>query len=384
MFPAKRQEVRMRKTLVGMSLLVLSLALAQVRVGVAFDAGGKFDRSFNQSSWEGAQRAAKELGVRVFDFEPADPAQVGQGIRTFAQEGFDLVIGVGFANEPAITATAKEFPKVKFAVIDSVPGEGKLENAVGLVFREHEGSFLVGYIAGKMTRTGVVGFIGGMDIPLIHKFEAGYRAGAEYAFKEDGIQGKVLVQYVGTTPAAWNDPAKAKEIAAAQARQGADIIYAAAGGSGLGLIDFVKQTKCLKEGGNIRFVRKADPYAKVPKYADYTKACGTDGSKTTPLFFIGVDANQNYLGDTDNNPNTLNHGLTSMMKRVDVATYEVIKSVVQKTFKGGVREFSLANNGVGYALDAYNKALLPASLVSKLETLKQRIIRGEIKVPTTR
>ncbi len=378
--------MKQRLALLGMLALlgVLALGLAQqrtVRVGVAFDAGGKFDRSFNQSAWEGAQRAAKELGVRVFDFEPADPSQVGQGIRTFAREGFDLVIGVGFANEPAITAAAKEFPKVKFAVIDAVPGEGKLSNAVGLVFREHEGSFLVGYIAGKMSRTGVVGFIGGMDIPLIHKFEAGYRAGAEYAFKEDGIQGRVIAQYVGNTPAAWNDPAKAKEIAAAQARQGADIIYAAAGGSGLGLIDYVKQTRCLKEGGNIRFVRKADPYAQVTKYPEYTRACGQGA---TPLFFIGVDANQNYLGDTDNNPNTLNHGLTSMMKRVDVATFEVIKSVVQNTFKGGVREFGLANNGVGYALDEYNKALIPAQVVSRLEVLRQQIIRGQIKVPETR
>ena len=166
-----------------------SLPGANVRVGLAFDAGGKFDRSFNQSAWEGAQRAA--------------------------QERFDLVIGVGFANEPAITATAKEFPNVKFAVIDAVPGEGQLPNALGVVFREHEGSFLVGYVAGKLSRTGVVGFIGGMDIPLIHKFEAGFRAGAEYAFQEDGIQGRVLVGYVGNTPAAWNDPAKAKELSTA-------------------------------------------------------------------------------------------------------------------------------------------------------------------------
>jgi basic membrane protein A len=374
----------MKRVLMLIAVLAMGLSLAQIRVGIAFDAGGKFDRSFNQSAWEGAQKAAKDFGVKLFDFEPADPSQVGQGIRTFAEEGFDLVIGVGFANEPAITATAKEFPKVNFAVIDAVPGEGKLPNAVGLVFREHEGSFLVGYIAGKMSRTGVVGFIGGMDIPLIHKFEAGFRAGAEYAFREDKIQGRVLVGYVGNTPAAWNDPAKAKEIAASQVRQGADIIYAAAGGSGLGLIDYVKQAKCLREGGNIRFVRKADPYAKVPKYADYEKTCGKDGTKVTPLFFIGVDANQNYLGDTDNNPATLNHGLTSMLKRVDVATYEVIKSVVQRTFKGGVREFSLANNGVGYALDQYNKALIPAGVVSKLELLKQQIIKGQIKVPESR
>ncbi|MGQ9735151.1 MAG: BMP family lipoprotein [Thermaceae bacterium] len=371
----------MKHTLVFLMTAALGLSFAQVRVGIAFDAGGKFDRSFNQSAWEGAQKAVKDFKIQLFDFEPADPSQVGQGIRKFAEEGFDLIIGVGFANEPAITATAKEFKDVRFAVVDAVPGEGKLPNAVGLVFREHEGSFLVGYIAGKMSRTGVVGFIGGMDIPLIHKFEAGYRAGAMYAFREDGIQGKVIAQYVGNTPAAWNDPAKAKEIAASQARQGADIIYAAAGGSGLGLIDYVKQTKCLKEGGAIKFVRKADPYAKVPKYPEYTKACGAG---TTPLFFIGVDANQNYLGDTDKNPSTLNHGLTSMVKRVDVAVYETIKSVVRKTFKGGVREFGLANNGVGYALDDYNKALIPQAVVSKLELLKREILAGKIQVPESR
>lgn len=150
-------------------LVVLSVALAtalglglaqEIRVGMAFDAGGKNDRSFNQSTFEGAQRAARELGVRVFDFEPGDPGQVGQGIRRFAEEGFDLIVGVGFANEPSITRNAQEFKDVKFAVIDSVPCEGKCANAVGLVFREHEGSYLVGYIAGRMTNTGVVGFVG--------------------------------------------------------------------------------------------------------------------------------------------------------------------------------------------------------------------------------
>ncbi|WP_117238311.1 BMP family lipoprotein [Thermus sediminis] len=374
----------MKRALLLVAAIALGFSLAQVRVGIAFDAGGKFDRSFNQSAWEGAQRAARELRVRVFDFEPADPSQVGQGIRTFAQEGFNLVIGVGFANEPPITATAREFPRVNFAVIDAVPGEGRLPNALGLMFREQEGSFLVGYIAGKMTRTGVVGFIGGMDIPLIHKFEAGFRAGAQLAFREDNIQGRVLVGYVGNTPAAWNDPARAREIAAAQVRQGADIIYAAAGGSGVGLIDYVKQTRCLREGGNVRFVRRADPYAQVPKYPEYTRTCGTDGSRVTPLFFIGVDANQNYLGDTDNNPATLNHGLTSMVKRVDVATYEVIRSVVQGTFRGGVQEFGLNNDGVGYALDEYNRALIPASLVNRVEALRQQIIRGQIRVPDRR
>ncbi len=370
----------MKRGLLIVAAVFMGLAMAQVRVGIAFDSGGKNDRSFNQMAWEGAQKAEKDLGVEVFDFEPADPSQVGQGIRAFAEEGFDLVIGVGFANEPGITATAKEFKDVNFAVIDSVSPEK--DNVASLVFKEHEGSFLVGYIAGKLTQTGVVAFIGGMDIPLIHKFEVGYRAGVEYACQEDGIDCKVLVNYVGNTPQAWNDPGKAKEIAAAQVAQGADIIYSAAGASGLGNIDFIKQKKCLKASelpSNVKFIR--DPFADVPKYAAYTEACQGD---TRPIFFIGVDANQNYLGDTDNNPETLNHGLTSMLKRVDVATYSVIKSVVQNSFQGGVHEYGLANNGVGYALDQYNKALLPSALVAKLEVLKQKIVRGEIKVPSAR
>lgn len=363
---------------------VLGLGLAQdFRVGVSYDAGGKNDRSFNQSTYEGAQKAVKDLGVKYFDYEPSDPGQVGVGIRQFADDGFNFVLGVGFANEPSITKTAQEYKDVKFGVIDAVPCDGKCANAVGLVFREQEGSYLVGYIAGSVTTTGVVGFMGGMDIPLIHKFEVGYKAGAEAAMKDRGIASpKVLVNYVGTTPSAWNDPGKGKEIAASQASQGADIIYAAAGASGLGVKDYVLEKKCLNQSqlpAGVKFVR-AEP--KVPVYAGYRNTCAAGTSR--PMFMIGVDANQNYLGDTDKNPATLNHVLTSMLKRVDVATYETIKSVKNGTFKGGVREFGLSNNGVGYAVDDYNKALIPPAVITKLEILKKRIIAGALKVPFER
>ena len=373
----------MKRFVVSAALItVLGLGFAQdVRVGMAFDAGGKNDRSFNQSTFEGAQRAAKDLGVKVFDFEPGDPSQVGQGIRKFAEEGFDLIVGVGFANEPSITKNAQEFKDIKFAVIDSVPCEGKCDNAVGLVFREQEGSYLVGYIAGRVSSTGVVGFVGGMDIPLIQKFEQGYKAGAEAALKERNIKGKVIINYVGNTPAAWNDPGKAKEIATSQAKQGADIIYAAAGASGLGVLDFVKQKMCLKSNelpSGIKFVSAAP---KVTPYKEYTAACNAN---TRPMFMVGVDANQNYLGDTDKNPATLNHVLTSMLKRVDEATYAVIKSVKDNTFKGGVREFGLNNSGVGYAIDEYNKALIPAAVITRLEVLRKNIISGALKVPDKR
>ncbi|MDX2006967.1 MAG: BMP family ABC transporter substrate-binding protein [Meiothermus sp.] len=377
----------MKKSLVLGTALVAALGLGfaqQVRVGIAFDAGGKNDRSFNQSTFEGAQRAQRELGVRIFDFEPAESGQTAQGIRNFASEGFNGVVGVGFANEPAITANAKEFKDVKFAVIDSVPGEGKLPNAVGLVFREHEGSYLVGFIAGSVTNTGVVAFVGGMDIPLIHKFEQGYRAGAIAAMQARNIANpRVLINYVGTTPAAWNDPNRAKEIATTQKSQGADIIYAAAGASGLGVIDFVKEQRCIKQGdlpSGARFI--SNNGANVQKYAAYNQNCPAATSR--PMFFIGVDANQNYLGDTDNNPATLNHGLTSMLKRVDVATFEFIKSVRDNKFQPGVREFGLSNNGVGYARDNFNSALIPLSLVNRVEALRRSIIAGTLKVPDKR
>ncbi len=355
-------------------------ALAQsTRVGVAYDLGGKNDRSFNQSAGEGAARAEEELdGVQVFDFEPTDASQSGQGVRKFAEEGFDLVIGVGFALEPAITSTAQEFEDVNFGLVDTVSSE--TDNVASLVFREHEGSFLVGYIAGKLTQTGVVGFLGGMDIPLIHKFEAGYQAGVEYACEQEGIDCRVIANYVGTTPAAWNDPAKAKEIGSAQQSQGADIIYTAAGGSGLGVIDLVNQEQCLSVSqlpGDVEFIR--DPFAEVPKPQGYS--CD---ESDRPVFFVGVDANQNYLGDTDADPATLNFGLTSMLKRVDVATYETIKAVHEGSFSGGVQEFGLANEGVGYALDEYNQALIPTTLVEELETVRQQILDGEITVPEER
>lgn len=367
----------------GVMLLTSAWGIGSVqaqttRVGVAFDLGGKNDRSFNQSAADGAERAQAELGVQVFDFEPTDASQSGQGVRKFAEEGFDLVIGVGFALEPSITSSAQEFQDISFALIDTVSSE--TDNVASLVFREHEGSFLVGYIAGKLTQTGVVGFLGGMDIPLIHKFEAGYRAGVEYACERSGIDCQVVVNYVGTTPAAWNDPAKAKEIGTAQHSQGADIIYTAAGGSGLGVIDLVKQEQCLSPADlpdAVEFIR--DPFAEIPKPQGYD--CGESGR---PVFFIGVDANQNYLGDTDADPSTLNYGLTSMLKRVDVATYEVIEAVHEGDFSGGILEFGLDNEGVGYALDEYNQSLLPADLVTELEQVKQQILEGEITVPEER
>lgn len=354
--------------MVWLGISTLGLGMAQPLVGVAFDAGGKNDRSFNQSAWEGAERAAQELGAEIYDFEPRDPSQVAQGVRGFAAEGFDLVIGVGFSNEPAVTAVAREFPEVNFAVIDAV--SPVKENVASVTFREQEGSFLVGYIAGKLSQTGVVGFVGGMDTPLIHRFEAGYRAGIQVACPDCDL----VSAYVGNTASAWNDPGRAKEVTRAHFSRGADIIFVAAGGSGTGVIDAVREKRCLS---GVEF--RQDPFASVPKDPEYTKACSSDAQ---PVFFIGVDANQNYLGDFDDNPDTLNHGLTSMIKRVDLVTYTLIQEVAEDRFIPGERGFGLAENGVGFALDQYNEALISPELAAELEQVRTRIISQELMVPT--
>lgn len=354
-----------------------SLATAQgaLRVGMAYDAGGKFDKSFNQSAYEGGVRAQKNLGIRLNDFEPSDPSQTIQGIRNFANQGFDLTIGVGFANNASITQVAKENPDLYFGLVDDVSPQ---KNVASMVFAEQEGSYLVGYLAGLNSSTGVVGFVGGMDIPLIHKFEAGYTAGVRAA----NPKARVIAQYVGTTPDAWNNPGRAKEIAASMRAKGADIIFAAAGGSGNGVIDYIKQTQCLKAANlpsGVKF--GSNNFAKVRKSAAYTRACA---GNTRPMFFIGVDSNQNRLGDFDSNPATMNHGLTSMLKRVDNAVYALINDVKNDRFKGGERRFGLKENGVGYAVDQYNRALIPSSQIARVEALKQRIIKGQVKVPSTR
>lgn len=361
----------MKKVLTLALALTTTLAAAQsMRVGMAYDAGGKFDKSFNQSAYEGAARAAKNLGVQFKDFEPSDPSQVIQGIRSFAGEGFDLTIGVGFSNNASISQVAKENPDLAFGLIDDVSKE---KNVASLVFQEHEGSYLVGYLAALNSATNTVGFVGGMDIPLIHKFQAGYTAGVKAA----NPKAKVIAQYVGTTPDAWNNPGKAKEIAASMRAKGADIIFAAAGASGNGVIDYIKQTQCIKGSNTVKFY--TNNFAKVAKSAAYQKACA---GNTRPMFFIGVDSNQNYLGDFDKNPKTMNHGLTSMLKRVDNAVYALINDVKGGKFKGGERRFGLKENGVGYAMDTYNAALISNAQVQRLEAVKAKIISGAIKVPS--
>ncbi|MBU2647623.1 BMP family ABC transporter substrate-binding protein [bacterium] len=335
-----------------LSLVMTVQAWAEIRVGMVFDAGGKNDRSFNQSAWEGAAKAKKELGIYLKDVEPGDSSAVEEAMRAFASEGYDLIFGIGFANATAVKNVATEFPKIKFAIVDAVVD---LPNVSSLLFKEHEASYLVGMIAAMRSREvnnkRVVGFIGGMEIPLIHKFEVGYREGARRIYPNI----EVVVNYVGNTPTAWNDPAKAKEIAKAQIGKGASVIYAAAGGSGNGLFDALKE-----ENG------RGPCFPKVSKGERVDKC----------VYGIGVDSNQNYIV-----PGQI---ITSMLKRVDVSVYDAIKKVQSGDLSGGIHVYGLNNNGVGYALDKYNRKLITSKMEKVVNLFRKKIIDGEIIVPDKR
>jgi len=293
----------MRKLIALLAALLITGAMAQDYVfGIVYDAGGKFDRSFNEGTWRGVERAQVDLEadgyeVEVVEFE-GSPDTAAEGQRRIALEGAELIVAPGFLQADAITAVAQEFPRTSFVIIDAV-SEG--DNVRSVLFKEQEGSFLVGYIAGKLTRTGTVGFVGGMDVPLIRAFDLGYQEGVKAACADCTI----ISNYVGVTPDAWNDPARAKELANTQNAQGADIIYAAAGASGNGVIDFVNEKQCFVPTGATRETPIDAQLANIAKPAGYDAKCG---GAAKPIFFIGVDSNQNPLGDTDSNPDTLNFG----------------------------------------------------------------------------
>jgi basic membrane protein A and related proteins len=298
----------------------------KIHVGIVFDIGGKDDRSFNASAWEGVKRAAKDFPIVLRDVEPGDPTSVEPAIRAFAERHYDLVIGVGFEQMPVVERVAKDYPNVNFVIIDGVI---PLPNVASLVFKEHQGSYLVGMIAAMKSQTGTIGFIGGMDIPLIHKFETGYTEGARAANPNINV----IANYVGVTPAAWNNPGQGKELAVAQIGKGADVIFTAAGNSGLGAFDAAEQQK---------------------------------------KFVIGVDSNQNWVKP--------GYVLTSMVKRIDNAVYLIVKDRVNGQFKADVHVYGLENEGVGYALDQYNEKLIPPDVIQKVEAAKQEIISGKIQV----
>jgi len=312
-----------------------------IRVGIVFDIGGKNDRSFNAAAWEGVKRAEKDLNICLYDVEPGNPTSIEPAMRAFAERNFDLVIGIGFAQGPIMQKVAVDYPEIKFGIVDGVifetDGKTPKKNVASLVFREHEGSFLVGMIAAAKSKTGVIGFVGGMDIPLIHKFETGYEEGARYV--NPNI--KVIDNYVGVTDSAWNNPGKGKELALNQIEKGVDVIFTAAGNSGLGAFDAVEQYGKNDEGEANKFV-------------------------------IGVDANQNGV-----KPGFV---LTSMVKRVDNAVYDVVKEVLDGKFRGGFHVFGLEKDGVAYAMDENNKEIIPDSVIQRTEEARAKIVSGEIKV----
>jgi basic membrane protein A and related proteins len=300
-----------------------------LKVGLVFDVGGKGDQSFNDAAYEGVQRAARELGITVSDFEPGQDADREVGLRKLAARNYDVVIGVGFLFADAIRAVAEDFPDVHFVLVDGrVEG---LDNVASLVFREQEGSYLVGAIAALTTRTGKLGFVGGMDVPLIHRFQAGYEAGARHVRPDV----EVLVGYAGVRPEAFADPVRGKEIATSQIERGADVVFHAAGVTGLGVIE------AAKERG---------------------------------VYAIGVDSDQNHVA-----PGTM---LTSMVKRVDNAIFREIRDVRDGHFHGGILELGLAEDGVGFAVDEYNRDLLPAALLVRVQALRDSIVAGTIQVPS--
>jgi basic membrane protein A and related proteins len=300
---------------------------ATVKPAVVYDLGGKFDKSFNEGVFNGATKFTKDTGVKFRDLEIQNDAQREQVLRHFAKDGFSPIMTVGFAWATALGKIADEFPDTKFGIIDMVVDK---PNVQSIVFKEHEGSFVVGVIAADTSKTGKVGFVGGMDIPLISKFQCGYEQGVKYA--SDG-KDEVFANMTGTTPAAWNDPVKGGELAKSQIDRGADIVYAAAGATGQGVL------KAAADAGKLG---------------------------------IGVDSDQNYLFP--------GHVLTSMVKHVDNATYKSFMDAKNGTWKPGIQALGLKEGGVDYALDQYNKNLITPEVKAKADQAKADIISGKIQV----
>jgi basic membrane protein A len=311
-----------------------------VSVGIVLDVGGLGDKSFNDGAYRGALRAEKELGAHVRLIEPGEGADREAGLRLLAAEKMDLVIGVGFIFTDDITQLAREYPNTNFAGVDFSLATDKAGNVVppppnvaALKFKEEEGSYLVGALAALVGHSSKVGFVGGMDVPLIQKFEAGYRAGVNHVCPDC----TVIAQYAGVTPDAFRNPGKGKELALNQYQQGVNIIYHASGSTGLGVFEAARQTG---------------------------------------KFAIGVDADQ--YGEA---PGRV---ITSMVKGIDVAVFDMINRVRNHDFKGGVYTFGLAQNGVGYVYDEHNRAMIPDSIRARLESIKADIIAGKIHVPSER
>jgi basic membrane protein A len=304
--------------------LALTSGMALAEPAIIFDLGGKFDKSFNEAAFNGAQMWAAETGGTFKELEMQSEAQREQALRRLAESGANPVVMTGFAFGDVLNTVAPDFPDTKFAIIDMVVDQ---PNVKSVVFTEDQGSYLVGMLAAMASKTGTVGFVGGMDIPLIRRFGCGYAQGVK-AVNPDAT---VILNMTGTTPAAWNDPVKGSELAKAQKSQGADVIYAAAGGTGIGVL----------------------------------QTAADEG-----ILSIGVDSNQNYM-----HPGKV---LTSMLKRVDLAVYNAFKEGEAMTT--GINVMDLKSDGVGYALDENNAALVTEEMKAAVDAAAAKIKSGEIVV----
>lgn len=310
---------------------VLSLATSahasDFKPAVVYDMGGKFDKSFNEGVWNGVQRFTQETGIEVMEFEVTNEAQRAQAMQRMMQRGATVLLGVGFAQADAINEVAAAHPDRNFSIIDVFWLDQP--NLRQYAFREHEGSYLVGVAAAKKSESGIVGFVGGMDIPLIRKFACGYVLGA----KSVGADIQVLQNMTGSTPSAWNDPVKGAELTQSQIDRGADVVYHAAGGTGMGVI-----------------------------------RAAADAGKLA----IGVDSNQNHVV-----PGSV---LTSMLKRVDVAAYQTFMDAYNGTFETGIKTLGIAEGGIDWAVDEHNEALIEGAVKEAVEAAKADILSGKVKV----
>ncbi len=306
------------------ALIALTTGMATAEPALIFDLGGKFDKSFNEAAFNGAQRWAEETGGSYKELEMQSEAQREQALRRLAEAGANPVVMTGFAFGDVLGQVAPDFPETKFAIIDMVVD---LPNVKSVVFTEEQGSYLVGMMAAMASKTGTVGFIGGMDIPLIRKFACGYAQGVKAANPDATI----VANMTGTTPAAWNDPVKGGELTRAQKSQGADVIYAAAGGTGIGVL----------------------------------QTAADEG-----ILSIGVDSNQNHL-----HPGKV---LTSMLKRVDNAVYAAFMEGTD--LQPGINVMDLAAGGVGYALDDNNAELVTEEMKTAVDAAAEQIASGALEV----
>jgi basic membrane protein A len=313
--------------LAGCVLGAAHLATAQeFAPAIVFDMGGKFDKSFNEAAYNGAERFKRESGVAYREIEITTETQRDQALRNLARRGATVIVAVGFAQAVPVEAAAKEFPNVKFNIVDSVVN---LPNVQSFIFKEQEGSFLAGMMAAMASKTGKIGFVGGMDIPLIRAFGCGYVQGARHA----NPRVEVFQNMTGTTPAAWRDPTRGGELARSQFDRGADVVYAAAGGTGLGVLQAAKDLGKLS---------------------------------------IGVDSNQNHL-----HPGSV---LTSMIKRVDVAVYEAFMAAKDNKWQAGMRNLGLKEQGVGVAIDEHNRRLVNAEMEAAVKKASDEINAGRLQV----